>query len=76
MRTKKSFDLKSQNINNRMVSDLRKTDKNERLPERQDKNISNSCTRLLFHKVHYERLILSCLSGSWSDGVKNLRLLT
>ncbi len=72
MSTKKSFDLKSQNINNRMVNDLRKTDKNERLPERQDKNISISCTRLLFHIAHYERLILSCLSGSWNDGVKTL----
>ena len=41
MRTKKTLDLKSLpiiiGIHNRMVSDLRKTDKNEPLPERQDK---------------------------------------
>lgn len=76
MRTKNSFDLKSQNINNRMVNDLRKTEKNERLPDRQDRNISIRYTRLIFHRVQNERLILSCLSGSWGDMIKNLRLLT
>ncbi len=31
-----SFDLKSQDINNRMVKDLRKTNINEQVPEGQD----------------------------------------
>ncbi len=43
--------MKSQYFHNRMVNDLRKTCKKYHLPERQDKNIRMSYTRLLYHIV-------------------------
>jgi len=38
MRPKKTFDLKSQHLHNRLVNDLRKNTEKQNLPERQDKN--------------------------------------
>jgi hypothetical protein len=74
MKSKRSIDLKSQHIHNRMVNDLRKK-----------KTITNYClkgrtinkdelhTTFISYTV---RMNLFCLSGSWSEGFNVLRSLT